>query len=258
MRKWITILKVFRCLFWRGYQFKCPLCGNTLRKFLPGGFLHPVLKEKKIIGGGYRLNFKCPCCGSLDRDRLIYLYLLYKTELFNKSVKLLHVAPEISLSKKFQACKNLDYLTADLYNPSVMVKMDIANIQYPDTLFDVIICNHVLEHVIDDHKAMSELYRILKWGGWAILQVPLSLQLHETYEDQNITTPRERERFFGQNDHVRIYAKDYRHRLENVGFKVEEFNWNSDERFGGLKNQFGLNKEESIYFVSKLPTTESF
>jgi SAM-dependent methyltransferase len=249
-------LRLCRCLLLRGYKFKCPLCDNTLRRFLPGGAHYPVLKEKKVIGSGYRLNFKCPCCQALDRERLIYLYLLYKTDIFNKPIKLLHVAPEKSLRKKLQECKNFDYLTADLHSSSVMVKMDIANIQYPDTSFDVIICNHVLEHIIDDHKAMSELYRILKWGGWAILQVPISLQLHQTYEDMTITKPRERMVAFGQNDHVRIYARDYRDRLERVGFKVEEFDWNSDERFGGVKNQFGLNEEERVYLASKPPTAK--
>ena len=257
MKKFVkTVLRVFLCWFFRGHKFKCPLCNNTLRKFLPGGLLHPVLKEKRIVGGGYRQNCKCPCCKASDRVRLIYLYLLYKTDIFNRSIRLLHVAPEINLRKQFQECKNIDYLTADLYDSSAMVKMDITNIQYPDTSFDVIICNHVLEHVIDDHQAMSELYRVLKWGGWAILQVPISLQLQQTYEDLTITTPKAREIAFGQNDHVRIYAKDYRDRLEKVGFQVEEFNWNVDERFGGSKNQFGLNKEEYVYFVSKVSTTK--
>jgi ubiquinone/menaquinone biosynthesis C-methylase UbiE len=130
--------------------------------------------------------------------------------------------------------------------------MDITNIPCPDNCFDAIICNHVLEHIIDDRQAMRELYRTLKSGSWAILQVPLSLSLHKTYEDFSITTTTGREEAFGQSDHVRIYANDYKDRLEQVGFKVKTFQWvTEDENFGGLKNRFGLNEEESVYVVSK-------
>jgi len=145
----------------------------------------------------------------------------------------------------------LDYLTADLYSPKAMLRMDITKIQFEDNHFDVIICNHVLEHIVDD-RAVRELYRVLRPGGWAILQVPLSLTLQETYEDFSVVGPDARERAFGQFDHVRIYARDYQRRLEQVGFAVEVFAWTSDSReFGGSRARFGLNREEDVFVARK-------
>jgi predicted SAM-dependent methyltransferase len=238
---------------WFGFRYKCPLCKHRLRKFLPFGLNFPVLKEKKVIGGGYRQNARCPICGSLDRERLLYLYLLHRTDLFEKPKRLLHVAPEATVGHVLRTKANIDYVTADIASETVMIKMDITDIRFPDNSFDAIICNHVLEHIIDDGKAMSELYRILKPGGWAILQVPLSLTLKNTYEDFSITTTTGREEAFGQGDHVRIYAeKDYQDRLTRVGFKVNVFKWVSEtENFGGRRNAFGLNEEECVYFVTK-------
>ncbi|MDP8227851.1 MAG: methyltransferase domain-containing protein [Candidatus Electryoneaceae bacterium] len=230
----------------------CPFCGGTFRKFLPSGFHYPVLREKNVVSGGYRLNAQCPKCGSLDRERLVYQYLLKKTDFFSRNVRLLHVAPEEHLEKCFRRHPNIDYLTADLYAMNVMVKMDISDIHYDDNSFDVIICNHVLEHVLDDRKAMAELFRVLKPDGWAILQVPISLLLDRTFEDPTVTTSEERERIFGQDDHVRIYAGDYSDRLEEVGFRVEQFRWTEDSaEFGGSGNRYGLIKDEILYIVFK-------
>ena len=147
---------------------------------------------------------------------------------------------------------NIDYLTADLCSNAVMVKMDLTEINYPDESFDMIICNHVLEHIIDDRKAMDELYRILNPGGCAILQVPISLSLDKTYEDSSVTTPSEREKIFGQSDHVRIYAIDYLDRLKESGFQVTSFKWWNDEEFSSLNNKFGLLQHENVFLVAKL------
>lgn len=245
-----------RCFFsflYTGTEFECPFCGGHFRKFLSGGLDLPVLKEKNVVGGGYRLNSICPRCYSSDRERLIYLYLKNKTEFLYKDLKVLHVAPERNLQRVFMAHPNIDYLSADLNSPSAMVKMDITNIKYEDNSFDVIICNHVLEHIPDDRKAMSELYRVLKPGGWAILQVPISLLLNKTYEDPTVTTPEEREKVFGQSDHVRIYAKDYKDRLEKIGFSVEIYNFIKE--FGESTihkyHKYRLLKDENIYICSK-------
>ena len=235
-----------------GFKYKCPFCQSHLKTFLPFGQKLPVLEEKQIIGGGYREQSKCPICGYIDRARLLILFLRYKTDIFTKPQKLLHVAPETSLSKLFKAQPHLDYLTADFYNENVMVKMDITDIQYADNTFGAIICNHVLEHVIDDRQAMSELYRTLKPGGWAILQVPFSPLLPETYEDFSIVSEADRESVFGQKDHVRIYAMDYVNRLEAVGFQVDVFDWTKEpENFGGKNNKFGLNPDEHVFFARK-------
>ncbi len=151
--------------------------------------------------------------------------------MFTEPVKLLHLAPEKPLMDLFIKQNNIDYLTADLNPEQVMVKMDITAIQYPDNIFDAILCNHVLEHIPDDRKAMRELYRVLKPGGWAILQVPVSKILEQTYDDITITSPQDREKYFGQKDHVRIYGKDYTQRLKEAGFTVDAYKWTKDTCF---------------------------
>lgn len=243
---------IYERLYHFGLRYKCPFCNSRLKAFIPSGLDFPVLKEKKIVGGGYRPNAICPICRSFDRERLLYLYLLHKADLFDRPKKLLHVAPEPRLEQILRTKANVDYLTADIVPENVMVQMDITDIQFPNDSFDAIICNHVLEHVVEDGKAMSEMYRTLKAGGWAILQVPISQTLKKTYEDFSITTVAGREEAFGQSDHVRIYGQDYVDRLAQAGFKVDVFNWPTEAKhFGGLRNVFGLLEEESIYFVSK-------
>jgi Methyltransferase domain len=239
-------------VYFAGDRYVCPICGSRLRKFLPGGLKLPVLKEKKIAGSGCHPNVTCPVCNSLDRLRLLYLYLLHKTDIFQKPRRVLHIAPEKVIEDRLRQLPGVDYLTADLYAEHVMINMDITNIQFPDNSFDIIICNHVLEHVMDDKKAMRELYRTLKPGGWAILQVPISLVLKDTYEDFSITTAAGREQAFGQSDHVRLYASDYKDRLEQAGFKINVFRWTTEiENFGTQLNIFGLDEKEAVYHVTK-------
>lgn len=147
-------------------------------------------------------------------------YLKNETRLFSRKHKLLHFAPELSLEGIFQCAVNIDYLSADLFLPRAMVKIDMTDIQYPDCSFDVILCSHVLEHIPEDVKAMGELHRVLTQGGWAILQVPIDRNRTETYEDFSITDPAEREEHFGRYDHCRVYGEDYKSRLESAGFEV--------------------------------------
>ena len=235
-----------------GLKHKCPFCYSRLRKFLPFGFSFPVLEAKHVVGAGRRQNALCPVCNSSDRERLVYLYCLSKTEIFRAPSRLLHIAPEQCMANVLMAHANIDYVSADLESPNAMVRMDLTALALPERSFDAIICNHVLEHVADDAAAMRELYRVLKPGGWAILQVPISLSLDATYEDFSIKTASGREEAFGQNDHVRIYAKDYETRLSRACFEVKKFQWVSEpEDFGGAKNLFGLNKEECVYVASK-------
>jgi SAM-dependent methyltransferase len=196
-----------------GFKYRCPFCRSYLRAFLPFGSKSPALQDNHVIGGGYRDNALCPVCDSLDRERLLYLFLLWNTDVFDTAKRLLHVAPETRVADILFAQTHVDYLTADLHSREAMLTMDITDIRFPDSSFDAIICNHVLEHIIDDRKAMSELFRTLKPGGWAILQVPMSPSLEHTYEDASKTTPQAREEAFGQWDHVRIYAQDYEQRL---------------------------------------------
>jgi SAM-dependent methyltransferase len=158
---------------------------------------------------------------------------------------MLHIAPEIQLSRLFAGASGIDYLSADLFSSTALVRMDIMDIEYPDETFDVIYCSHVLEHVIDDRTAMRELHRVLRTGGWAILQVPISTA-EETFEDPMITSPEERELAFGQFDHVRLYGADYRDRLEEAGFSVQVDGFVrelDDEEVARL----GLDRSEDVY-----------
>lgn len=246
------IRALYRRVHYFGFRYTCPFCRARLRTFRPFGLKLPVFSEKRIVGGGYRLNASCPVCDSIERERLIYLFLLNKTGIFESPHRILHIAPEKRLADILFKHASAGYFTADLYLKSVMLNLDLTEIPFADTTFDAIMCNHVLEHIVNDHKAMSELYRILKIGGWAILQVPISSSLEKTYEDRSVTTPAGREESFGQADHVRIYAMDYVDRLEQAGFSVDIFKWVDEaESFGGRNNRFGLNENECIFLATK-------
>ncbi len=248
---WFYKYKYYLLFFlYTGTEFECPFCGGHFRILLPGGLDLPVLKDNMVVGGGYRPNAICPRCSSWDRDRLIYLYLNNNGDICHPNVKLLHIAPEKLLQNYLKTYPNIDYLSADLNSPRAMVKMDITNIKYGDNQFDIIICNHVLEHVPDDRQAMSELYRVLKPGGWAILQVPISLSLKDTLEGSNVITPEEREKTLGQSDHLRLYARDYKDRLESAGFSTEVYSFVKE--FGeAAARKYGLSKDENIYIGRK-------
>jgi predicted SAM-dependent methyltransferase len=196
--------------FYYGNKVECPICRKHFRSFLPYG----------NQGSSNRL---CPGCLSLERHRLMWLYLKYFTGFFDDNIKVLHIAPEQPFVYRFRKCKNLDYQTADLESPIADMHFDIMQIPLDDNMYDVVFCNHVLEHVTDDFAAMKELYRVIKYGGWAILQVPIDRHRNVTYEDKNITDPNEREKIFGQYDHVRLYGMDYSQRLESAGFRIETF-----------------------------------
>jgi SAM-dependent methyltransferase len=186
----------------------CPICERDSDHFGPYG-LSP------------RADARCPVCGSLERHRMIWLFLKRKTDLFTKlPAKALHIAPERALEIKFRKVFGAGYLTADLLVGGVDLKMDICNIEFPDDTFDFILCSHVLEHVPDDRKAMREFRRVLSRRGVAILLVPIITD--KTFEDPTIEDPKERLRLFGQEDHVRSYGTDYMDRLIEAGFRVEK------------------------------------
>jgi SAM-dependent methyltransferase len=185
----------------------------------------------------------------LERHRLIWLFFRQKTNLFDgRPKRLLHVAPEIQLSHRLKRVPGVDYLSIDLAWGRAMMRADITNLLFPHDSFDVIYCSHVLEHIPNDHKAMTEFYRVLKPSGWAILQVPIKGKT--TFEDPSVTSPAERERLFGQSDHVRIYGEDYVDRLERAGFKVtvDQF---AQQLPDGEAGQIVIDRSEKIYFCSK-------
>lgn len=207
------VARPFLALSLRGDTYQDPIDGKTFKKFLPYGYENQ------------RENVLSPSTLSLERHRLLWLYLKNETDFFKAPKKVLHFAPEQAFYKRFRAMKNLDYTTTDLNSPLADVKADICDLPFEDDSYDVIFCNHVLEHIPDDTKAMQELYRILKPGGMAILQIPQDLQRAQTFEDNSITDRNERAAIFGQYDHVRIYGRDYFDKLRTIGFKVHEVDY---------------------------------
>jgi SAM-dependent methyltransferase len=220
-------------IFYYGKNFYCPVCNSSIKFLKPAGIIP-------------RSNAVCPVCGSFERHRLIWLFLNRETDLFNGLPKrMLHIAPEACFVEHLSSLSHIDYVTGDLYEEA-MVRLDITDINFPDNHFDVIYCSHVLEHVPDDYKAMSELSRVLKQDGWAILQVPI--KGNKTFEDWTIVEPQAREIAFGQSDHVRVYGTDYKNRLERCGFRVKVIPYLSSFD-SELKIKYALSSEkDDIYY----------
>ncbi len=217
----------------KGDKFTDPIDGKSFRKFLPYGY------------GIQRENALSPSTLSLERHRLLWLHLQNETDFFStdKKLKVLHIAPEQCFLDIFRKQKNLDYITSDIESPIADVKADICDLPFKNNEFDVVFCNHVLEHIPDDTKAMQELYRVLKPGGFGIFQIPQDLNRETTFEDDTITDPKERAKIFGQYDHVRVYGRDYFDKLRSIGFEVEEVDFTKKiapeklERFALMKGE---------------------
>ena len=227
------LVRPFLKIYLKGSRYTDPIDGSGFRKFLPYGYENQ------------RENVLSPSTLSLERHRLLWLYLKNETEFFNKNLKVLHFAPEQAFYNRFRKLSNLDYTTTDLNSPLADVKADICDLPFENDSFDFILCNHVLEHIPDDTKAMQELYRILKPGGTAILQIPQELDRAETFQDDTITDPKERAKIFGQYDHVRVYGRDYFDKLRAVGFKVDEVDYTSNLSEAEI-NKYCLAKGEII------------
>jgi SAM-dependent methyltransferase len=226
-------------LFYIGKKQNCPICEGHFRTFLPYGYTD---KNSE--------NRLCPRCLSLERHRLIWLYLKNKTTVFVKPTKMLHIAPEQSFFKRFKKIETLTYHTGDLESPIADYHFDIHQIPFKDNTYDFVMCNHVLEHVEDELKASKEIYRILKPGGWAILQVPINPKFEITYEDPSITDSKEREKHFGQYDHVRWHGRDYGQRLSKAGFTVEELDYIHEFSKEDVETM-RLPKDEILYIARK-------
>tara|TARA_Y100000991_G_C21864586_1_gene302411 strand:- start:28 stop:699 length:672 start_codon:yes stop_codon:yes gene_type:complete len=214
-----------------GNKYTDPIDGNTFRSLLPYGY-------NKI-----RNNVLSPSTYSLERHRLLWLYLKNETSFFKAKLKVLHFAPESALMNQFKKLKNLTYDTIDLNSPIADIKADICDLPFLDNSYDFILCNHVLEHIVDDNKAIRELYRVLKKNGIGIFQVPIDYNRDTTFEDFSVTNKKERNKLFGQYDHVRIYGLDFFDRLQKAGFSVERCEYTSK-----------LSKEDIIKFC--LPKKE--
>ncbi len=234
------------------HEFNCPFCGHSANEMTMIGLDLPVLREKQVIGAGRR-PVGCSACGSTDRERLIYAYLAHELKIFtgDRHFKILHFAPEKNLTRELLSANFQDYVCGDLFTmgiesyPAHVRNMNVLDIPFDADHFDLVICNHVLEHVPADIDAMKEIRRVLKPGGQAILQVPISKNSASTAEDLSITDPDERERLFGQSDHMRIYGQDYTDRLVQSGFNVKRIN------ISARYKKYGLNKNEDLFINVK-------
>jgi predicted SAM-dependent methyltransferase len=232
-------------VLYRGTSYTDPIYNKSFRSFLPYGY------------GTQRSNVLSPSTLSLERHRLLWLYLQNETDFFTNTDKksLLHIAPEQAFYKRFRKQKNIQYTTTDLFSPLADVKADICDLPFDDNQFDMILCNHVLEHIKDDTKAMQELYRVMKVGGMGIFQIPQDMSRASTFEDDSITNKKERARVFGQYDHVRVYGLDYFDKLRTAGFKVDEVHY--QHTLGEqLTSKYCLAKDEILPVCYKMKTKE--
>ena len=232
------VVRPLLALILKGSRYTDPIDGKSFRMFLPYGY------------GTQRNNVLSPSTLSLERHRLLWVYLKNETDFFSAPKKVLHFAPEQAFYQLFRNQKNLDYTTTDLLSPLADVKADICHLPFEDNAYDVILCNHVLEHIPDDTKAMQELYRVLKPGGMGIFQIPQDLLRATTFSDDTITDQKERAAIFGQYDHVRIYGRDYFDKLRSIGFEVNEVDY-TKTLATELVDKYCLAKGEIIPVCSK-------
>lgn len=231
------MLLLLRKIYRWGLSRYCPLCKSWLRAFIE----YLPAKRKDAL---------CPICLSLERHRGHWYFLRKSTDLLNGEEKsLLHVAPEESLVESFSSIENVDYLSIDLNSPLAMRHMDLTDMPLGDDTFDVIYCSHVLEHIVEDGKAIAELYRVMKPGGWGIIQIPVSGD--ETIEDFSVTDPEELLKLYGHREHVRLCGKDYIRRLESGGFKVKVVNI-KDITTPAERLRMGMEYDEEIFYCEKV------
>lgn len=234
------LFKKIAPILYKGNAVECPVCGKSYSKFLSYG-----------SSIAHRENVLCPGDLTLERHRLMWLYLKDHSDFFTASkLSVLHIAPEQCFHQRFKQQHNLNYLTGDLVSPIADMHFDLHQIPLEENQFDVVFCNHVLEHVEDANQCMRELYRVMKPGGWGIMQVPQDFDREITFEDPTIVTEEDRERLFWQRDHVRLFGKDYPNWLQNAGFKVEVFE--KEKKYSTEQIQrFRLQEKEILYIVHK-------
>ncbi len=234
--------------------FVCPVCDSKLARFerLADYYLHELDRHQSIHSifmaeTANVLQYECRACHASDRDRL---YALYIKQRYQPGKKLVEFAPMPALSRFINGLPLVEYRSADLQDPRADDKVDLTAIPYADASIDVFVASHILEHIPDDRKAMRELFRILRPGGWGIAMVPIQLDLEKTLEDLPIESPGDRWKYYGQNDHVRAYAKrDFVARLSETGFVVKQL---GIDHFGAQTfERHGIHPRSVLYVVEK-------
>ncbi len=247
--------EVFKILN-KGNACYCLYCQKSYNKFIHEGVKAKVFKKYKIAGGGYKLNTRCPNCGSVDRARLLALFFEHRTKVFYEKTDIMHVSPNKSIARFLNNVSTVNQTVGSIEPEQFLefnsIYLDIQNIELPDNQYDIVICCHIIEHVDHDEKAMSELYRIIKPGGFGIFQVPIALDLEITLEDKTLKTNKQRKIAHGQVDHVRLYGLDYFEKLKKAGFEVVRDNpfinqWLSSEEL----SKHRLDKIEDVIIAYK-------
>lgn len=243
IRRTYGLLKTF------GFRYTCPLCGWHARTFYSAGFSYPVLETYRVVSAGRRKNIRCPRCNSSSRERLTYLYLTRLFPTFGTG-RVLHVAPEPKMESVLRSKYPHRYVSLDIDQRRADVVASVEDIPFPDASFDLLLCAHVLEHVPDDRKALREFSRVLTPNGKALLLVPFSPILPETFEDWSVTEEKDRERVFGQSDHVRIYGTDFMSRITESNLSVREL-YASDFLSPAEIARYALDLKEPLFVCEK-------
>lgn len=233
-----------------GKKYQCNLCGSKVKSMFPSGQKHEIFQKNNITGAGYRDHVKCPVCRSKDKERMVFYYIKNYTDILTGKNTILHFAPEIETKKKIKKNKEATYYDGDIQKEVASQIIDITQISFPDNTFDYIICNHVLEHVEDEKKAILELKRVIKENGKIIITVPICISNEKTIEDESIIEPEERLKYFCQSDHVRLYGRDFVKRIEKYGVTVTEYDFEKEEGIEKRK-QYGILENGCIYIVTK-------
>ncbi len=228
----------FLSLFLRGNRYEDPLDGYRYRRLLTYGRLRP------------RKNALAPHSLSLERHRLIWLYLTQELDIEHQAFNVLHIAPELCLQRRLRALSHLHYTSADLESPWAEVHCDIQALPFAADTFDLILCNHVLEHIPDDRLAMRELLRVLAPEGRALLLVPMDTSRETTLEDPAINTDALREQYYWQRDHLRLYGQDYVQRLREAGFRVSELDY-VGLLPAELRRRYALRTDDKLFIATK-------
>lgn len=228
---------------------KCVVCGNNIAEFCPGGISEGIFAVHHIIGGGYRRNCKCPHCGTIDRVRWQYYVLENYTDISRIAGRVLHFAPERVIETYIKRNEQIDYYGCDIVQGKAMHVVDITDIPYRDNTFDYVICNHVMEHIVDEKRAVSEIKRVLKGNGKFIFSFPICADM-KTYEDKAIATPEQRLKAYGQKDHVRLYGNDFVERFERYGLKIEIYS-PKDKLDDTLIDKYGFIEDDIIMVATQ-------
>ena len=247
---WMWIKKYLKQVYFWGWRYRCVICDSQLRKWHWHGEDSDVHRTHQMVGSGRR-ETACPHCHSIDRERLIYLYLQNHCKKMEWSnMRVLHIAPENVLQEWIKQQRPLEYIRGDFFTEGYeygqgTIHLDIQSLNFSADYFDLIICSHVLEHVEDDKKAILELWRVCKKGGALMVLVPMAIDLAQTIEGNHSDSPEYRKEHFGQLDHLRLYGTDFSQRLTNEGWEVRK--WQPQP----MLLEWKLNQDEFLFLGTK-------